>query len=78
MVGLLAVCIATLLFLRDPVTVAPRQITRSVWCAALQRRATVDFVEEVKTGFIERRVRSCSLKGPETHCHEDCCFARLR
>jgi hypothetical protein len=78
MAGLLVVCIGTFLLLRDPRTVAPQQVTRSVWCAANQCRATVEFVEEVKTGFIERRVRHCSLKESGKRCHEDCCFDEFR
>ena len=74
----LAACLGAFLWLRDPRTAAPKQITRRVWCAPNQRSATVEFVEEMKTGFVERHVRYCSLKGAGADCHEDCCFAVAR
>ncbi|MBI3784743.1 MAG: hypothetical protein HY270_15225 [Deltaproteobacteria bacterium] len=78
MTAVLLACIGAFMWLRDPRTAAPKQITRSVWCATNQRRATVEFVEEMKTGFVERRVLQCSLKSAGSHCHEDCCFAEPR
>ena len=78
MVGLLAVCVGGILLLRDPLRAAPKKITRDVWCPTSKRRATVEFVEELKTGFLDRRVRLCSLKQAGVHCHEDCCFAEMR
>lgn len=71
-VGLLmALCVAIMLLMRDPYSMSPYPVTRTVWCAARHRSADVDFVESVVTGMVHRSVQRCSLRDSDG-CDEAC------
>jgi hypothetical protein len=73
MVLTLAVCVASLVLLRDRESAPPRFVTWKVWCGERGgRRAVVDFVERVQTGLRLREVRGCSLRGDGQRCSEEC------
>ncbi len=69
---LLTVCVAILFLMRDTEWVPPHVVSRSVWCAARGRQATVHFVEHVRTGLVGRSVQRCSLLGAGDRCTEAC------
>ncbi len=68
---MLTLCLVILFFMRDPYAVPPHAVSRTVWCAARQRRARVDFVEWVRTGMADRSIRQCSIRGAD-RCHGAC------
>lgn len=74
LLGLLGV----LVYLRDPVNVAPHSVTRWVWCAPHRRAAMVEFTERVQTGILLRRVRHCPLRRPGEHCGNVCVWKPTR
>jgi hypothetical protein len=70
---LLTLCVAILFLMRDSEWVPPRVVSRPVWCAARRQRATVQFVEHVRTGLVSRSVHRCSLLAAGSSCDEACC-----
>jgi hypothetical protein len=51
---LLTLSVAIMQLMRDPYSVPPHPVSRTVCCAGRHRSAEVDFVESVVTGLIHR------------------------
>ena len=69
----LALCLVILYRMRDPYSVAPHSVSRTVWCAGRCSNARVDFVEWISTGMVHRSVQQCSLRASGGSCDEACC-----
>jgi hypothetical protein len=73
----LTLCLVILYRMRDPFSVPPHPVSRTVWCASRRSNARVDFVEWVKTGMVHRSVRQCSLRATGGSCDESCCHGSV-
>ncbi len=75
--GLVA-CVAILFSMRDQNS-GPAQVTVcSVRCPVHQEVAVVEFVERTRTGIRLLGVESCSIRGADERCREQCrAFTRV-
>lgn len=68
----LVVCVGILFTMRDQ-NFGPAQVTVcSVRCPIRQQVAVVEFVERTSTGMRMRGVESCSIRGSDDRCREQC------
>jgi len=70
--GLLVLCVAVIVALRDRSWAAPRRVSRWVWCPQHERAVMVDFSERMETGMLLRSVDHCPVRRPDERCGDLC------
>ncbi len=69
----LALCLAIVL-LRDPYSVPPHPIGRTLRFAGKYRSAEVGLIESAVTGMVSRPMDQCYLRDDHGDCDAACCY----
>ncbi len=74
--AVLALCVGILFTMRDRTSAPAHVAVCSLRCPARKEPAVVAFLEHTTTGIPIRAVESCSLRGINERCEEECRYSK--